>query len=184
MDDPAAGAAARANRLVTGWLAGIAAVALGVIAAVTFCDVIARYIFNAPFSFTVVITEMAMGMIVYFGVGLVTHDDAHISADFVTLRLSPRVRALFAAATNLLALGFLVLMVWQLWRRAAFLLAKGDVTQVLDIPLWPAAFAMALGSVFLLTGVLLQLVAACRRLMDRVHTPVPGEPAPPSAERG
>ena len=64
-----------------------------VIAVVTFGDVIARYFFNAPFTFTVEVTEMAMALIVYFGVGLVTHDNAHISADVVTLRLSPRARA-------------------------------------------------------------------------------------------
>ena len=63
---------------------------LAVIAAVTFCDVVGRYFFNAPFAFTVELTQMAMALVVYFGVGLVTHEDAHISADVVTLRLPPR----------------------------------------------------------------------------------------------
>ena len=106
-------ALARANGRVTMWLARVAAFALALIAVVTFCDVIGRYFFHAPFAFTVELTSFAMAVIVFFGVGLVTHEDAHISADVVTLRLPLRLRALFALATNVLALGFLVLMAWR-----------------------------------------------------------------------
>ena len=81
-------AVVRANGRVTLWLARIATAALAIIAVVTFCDVIGRYVFNRPFIFTVELTEIAMAVVVYFGVGLVTHEDAHISADVVTLRLS------------------------------------------------------------------------------------------------
>src|SRR6266478_5725337 len=148
----------RANERITMWLARIAEVALALIAVVTFCDVIGRYFFHAPFAFTVELTSFAMAVIVFFGVGLVTHEDAHISADVVTLRLPPRLRAVFALVTNLLALGFLALMAWRLWLHADFLLAKGDTTMVWQLPLWPIAFAVAFGILFLLTGVLLQLL--------------------------
>ena len=157
-------AIARANGRVTMWLARIAMVALALIAVVTFCDVIGRYFFHAPFAFTVELTSFAMALIVFFGVGLVTHEDAHISADVVTLRLSPRLRASFALVTNVLALGFLALMSWRLWLYAAFLLEKGDTTQVWSVPLWPIALAVAFGSVFLLSGVLLHLAGAWRHL--------------------
>src|SRR5260370_21927955 len=112
----------RANARVTMWLARIAMVALALIAVVTFCDVIGGYFFHAPFAFTVELTSFAMAVIVFFGVGLVTHEDAHISADVVTLRLPARLRALFAIATNLLAFGFLALMTWQLWAYAVGLM--------------------------------------------------------------
>lgn len=163
----------RANGWVTLRLARVAAAALAVIALVTFCDVIGRYVFNIPFTFTVELTEMAMAPVVYFGVGLVTHENAHISADFVMLRLSPRRRALFAVVTNFLALGFLCLVVWRLWLHAGALLATGDTTQVWRLPRWPIAGAVAFGSLFLLTGVVLQLVDACARLIDPQRQPAP-----------
>src|SRR5438094_8769732 len=140
-------ALARANGRASLWLARLAAVALAIIALVTFGDVIGRYFFHAPFAFTVELTQMLMAIVVFFGVGLVTHEDAHISADVVTLRLSPRLRASFALVTNVLALGFLALMSWRLWLYAAFLLEKGDTTQVWSVPLWPIALAVAFGSV-------------------------------------
>src|SRR4030081_533503 len=138
----------RANGRVALWLARIASVALAIIAAVTFVDVVGRYFFNAPFAFTVELTQMLMAIVVFFGVGLVTHEDAHISADVVTLRLPPRWRAAVAAVTNLLALCFLAILTWRLWGHAEFLYGKGDTTMVWTVPLWPVAFAVALGSVF------------------------------------
>ena len=49
-------------------------------------------------------------------------------------------------------------MVWRLWVQAEFLRAKGDTTMVWTVPLWPVAFAVAFGSLLLLTGVVLQLL--------------------------
>jgi TRAP-type C4-dicarboxylate transport system permease small subunit len=132
---------------------------------VTFCDVVGRYVFNAPFTFTVEVTELAMGLIVYLAIGLTTHEDGHISVDFFILRLSTWLRAMLAVVTNILALAFLAFMVWRVWLRAGELFAKGDITQVWHIPIWPVAYVMALGSVFLLTGVFLHLAYAVRRVL-------------------
>jgi TRAP-type C4-dicarboxylate transport system permease small subunit len=160
---------AAANGRLALWLARAGAVALTVIAAVTFGDVVGRYFFHASFPFTVELTQMAMALVVYFGVGLVTHENAHISADVVTLRLPPRLRTLVSAVTNLLALGFLGIMVWRLWWQAEFLLAKGDTTMVWAVPLWPLAVAVAAGSTLFLTGVLLQLIGAWRAFSNPQH---------------
>jgi TRAP-type C4-dicarboxylate transport system permease small subunit len=167
----------RLNGQVTWWLARIACFVLALIAVVTFCDVIARYVFNRPFSFTVEGTELMMGLIVFLGVGLTTHEDGHISVDIVTIRLSDWMRALFTLITNLLAFGFLLLMVWRVWLRASVLLDKGDTTQILLLPIWPFAFAMAIGSIFFLTGVLVHILYAAQRLTN------PNAPPPPSAQR-
>ena len=59
---------ARANRRATLCLAWIGAAALAIVALATFCDVIGRYFFHAPFSFTVELTEMGMAVLVYFGI--------------------------------------------------------------------------------------------------------------------
>jgi TRAP-type C4-dicarboxylate transport system permease small subunit len=119
---------------------------------------------------------------VYFGVGLVTHEDAHISADVVVLRLPPRLRALLALATNLLALAFLAAMVWRLWLQAEFLRAKGDTTMVWQVALWPVAVAIAAGSALLLTGVLLHLIRAWPALANPEREPMPATAPQPYRE--
>ena len=90
---------------------------------------------------------MAMALVVFFGVGLVTHEDGHISADVVTSGCRRGCARCWRWSTNLLALGFLAVMVWRLWLQAEFLRAKGDTTMVWNVPLWPVAFAVAVGSV-------------------------------------
>ena len=165
------------NGLITLWLARVAALALGLIAVVTFCDVIARKLLNSGFTFTVELTEMAMALIVFLGVGLVTQQQGHIVVDVVTLRLSERSRVWLGLVTNLLSLGFVLLMVWRLWLQAAFIAAKGDTTPIWNIPLWPIAYLIAAGSVWLATGLLLQVLDSVDRAAH------PEKPARHAAER-
>lgn len=154
----------RLNGLVTLWLARVAAVIMAFLALMTFVDVGARYFLNRPFNFTVELTELSMGLIVYLGIGLTTHENGHVRVDVLTLRLGERMRGAVEALTSLIALGFLAVMIWRLWLRALVLFEKHDVSQVLHLPFWPIAFTMATASLFLLTGVFLWLLDALRRL--------------------
>ena len=85
----------------------------------------------------------------------------------MTQRLSDRLRALMGLVTNVLALAFLAVMVWRMGLRAADLLAKGDITDIWHIPIWPVAFAMAFGAVFFISGVLLHMLSALQRVTGR-----------------
>src|SRR5262249_15947991 len=140
MKDVLTGRVGRLNERITSWVARIAAVALALIAVVTFCDVIARKVFNSGFTFTVEMTEMLMALIVFLGVGLVTHQRGHIVVDVLTLRLSERSRVWLGLVTNLLSLGFVLLMVWRMWVQAAFISSKGDITPIWNIPFWPIPY--------------------------------------------
>jgi TRAP-type C4-dicarboxylate transport system permease small subunit len=157
----------RLNGLATLWLARVAAVIMAFLALITFADVGARYLFNRPFNFSVELTELSMGLIVYLGVGLTTHENGHVRVDFFTLKLGERLRAVVDALTSLIALAFLAVMIWRLWLRALVLFEKHDVSQVLHLPFWPVAFTMATASLFLLTGVFLWLLDALRRVGQR-----------------
>jgi TRAP-type C4-dicarboxylate transport system permease small subunit len=177
MTDVLTGAAARLNGLITLWLARIAAAALALIALVTLCDVVARKVFNTGFTFTVETTEMSMALIVFFGVGLVTHQRGHIVVDVLTLRLSERARVWLGLFTNVLSLGFVLIMVWRLWLQAGFIASTGDTTPILNFPLWPIAYLVAAGSVFLVTGLVLHVLDSIDRAAH------PEKPAPEAAER-
>ena len=177
MNDILTSRVGRLNELVTAWLARVATVALALIAFVTFCDVIARKVFNAGFTFTVEMTEMAMALIVFLGVGLVTHQRGHIVVDVITLRLSERARVWLGLVTNILSLGFVAIMVWRLWLQAAFIASKGDSTPIWNFPLWPIAYVIAGGSLFLITGLVLHVLDSVDRA---VH---PGKSAREAAER-
>jgi TRAP-type C4-dicarboxylate transport system permease small subunit len=177
MKDVMTGAAARLNGLITLWLARIATAALALIAIITLCDVVARKVFNTGFTFTVETTEMSMALIVFLGVGLVTHQRGHIVVDVLTLRLSERARVWLGLFTNVLSLGFVLIMVWRLWLQAGFIASAGDTTPILNFPLWPIAYLIAAGSIFLVTGLVLHVLDSIDRAAH------PEKSAPEAAER-
>src|SRR5262245_36343442 len=108
MTDMLAGRIAQWNGRVTLRLARVGGVALALIAVITFCDVVARRVFNSGFTFTVEFTELAMALIVFLGVGLVTQDRGHIVVDLVTARLRDHLRIWFGLIANLLSLIFVI----------------------------------------------------------------------------
>ena len=170
MSDVLSGRVAQLNGRVTLWLARIATVVLALIAFVTFCDVVARRVFNSGFTFTVEFTELSMALIVFLGVGLVTHQRGHIVVDVVTLRLRDHARIWLGLIANILSLAYVVTMVWRMWLQAAFVYSKGDMTPIWNVPLWPVSFTASVGGLFLVSGILLYTLDA----LDRARHPEKG----------
>ena len=164
MRDALAGPLGRLNGRVSDWLARIAAFIVAVLAVLTFTDVIARYVFNRPFSTTVELTEMGMGLIIWFGVGVVTHLKEHVTVDFVTLRLPPRAQIVLDFVVSIISLGYLFILVREMWVKAIDLYATGDFMIVLAFPLWPIAFLIGISSILFLTGTLLHIFNALSRM--------------------
>jgi TRAP-type C4-dicarboxylate transport system permease small subunit len=170
MKDVLSGPVAQINGRVTLWLARIATVALAAIAVVTFCEVVARRVFNAGFTFTVEFTELSMALIVFLGVGLVTHQRGHIVVDVVTLRMRDYVRIWLGLIANVLSLAYVAIMVWRMWSQAAFVYSKGDMTPIWNVPLWPVGLVISIGGLFLISGLVLYTLDA----LDRVKHPEKG----------
>ena len=54
--------------------------------------------------------------------------------------------------------------------RGATTVEKNDLTQIMEWPIWPAAYVMAAASLLMVTSMLLQLVQALRDLALGVAT--------------
>jgi TRAP-type C4-dicarboxylate transport system permease small subunit len=161
-----AGALDRLNGRITLWLARLAALMLAAIGLMTFGDVFARYFLNLPFSGTVEFTEIFMGLMVFLGVGLTTHQKRHIGVDALTLRLSRRTQAVLDLAMSAIALVMSCILVWQMFGKVAVLMAKGDYTPVYRVPYWPGAFVMSVGCIFLVTGIAMYILRDIRALKN------------------
>jgi TRAP-type C4-dicarboxylate transport system permease small subunit len=155
MDDAGGGRLERLNGRISLWFARLAALILVGIGIMTFCDVFARYFLNRPFTFTVEVTQLLMGMVIWLGVGLTTHDTRHITVDVVTMRLPVRLRAVLEILVSAVGFVILVLMVWQMWETAFVLREKGQYTEIHEIIIWPYAYIMCAAATLFLTGVLL-----------------------------
>ena len=141
------------SETVTLWLARMGCIGLAIMMFLTLFDVIGRA-FNYPIAPAVEITEIIMGMMIYLGVGYTTFMRGHIRVDILITNLPKRIQALLDTFTGIIGLGIVGLMSWRLFIQASSRVSNNDLSQILEIPLWPYAFVMAISSTLIVTSLL------------------------------
>ena len=145
---------------------GIAAsLLLACLMLVTFCDVVARYLFNRPIRGGFEITELVLLVLIFAGLPLVSHADEHVSMDFIDRVLPPRALAALLRAVNVAVAAMFFFLAWQVLLKAGRIAQYGDTTDVLLIAVAPFVYFMA--AMIFLSG-----------LVHLVKVFVPGEPRP------
>lgn len=140
------GAATPAARVRVALLTGlgfVAAIVLFVLMMLTTVDVIGRYVLNRPLPGAFEITEMALAALIYCGLPLVSQRREHIVIDTFDHFMSRTVRRACDMTAEVLCSATLFGLAWLVFRRASRVLAYGDTTTVLRLPLAPVAYLMA-----------------------------------------
>ena len=123
---------------------GIAASAiLFAMMALTFVDVVARYVFNRPLRGGFEVTELLLLVLIFAGLPLVSHADEHVTMDFVDRLLGARARAWLKRAVHALVAAMMFFMAWQVTIKAARISSYGDATDVLRIEYGPFVYFSA-----------------------------------------
>lgn len=94
------------------------AVILGLMVAITFVNVMLRYLFNASLIWGLEITLILFAWLVIFGIGYAVKTTIHLGVDALTTQLNSRWRraaALFAAAVCLIYAFLLMKGAWDYW---------------------------------------------------------------------
>lgn len=119
--------------------------------ALTFVDVVARYLANRSVPGSFEITEIMMAVLIFAGLPLVSRRGEHVTVDlidhFVGAQLRRAHRAVVEFVSGALLLGLAIL----LWDKAQQSAGYGDTTTVLEIKLAPFVYAMM--AFLLLAGV-------------------------------
>ena len=124
---------------------GIAASALLLMMMVlTFADVVARYLLNAPIRGAFEITELALLVLIFAGLPLVSHADEHVTMDFIDRVLPDAGRRLLVRAVHAICAALMFFLTWQVWIKATKIAGYGDTTDVLRITVGPFVYFMAL----------------------------------------
>ena len=121
----------------------VAALLLLVMMAVTFVDVIGRYVFNSPLPGAFELTEVLLALVVFVGLPIVTARREHVTVDLLTGRLPGRLRQGLARAALAVTAGVLAVFAWRLALLGRDYSSYGDATVYLGIPLGPVAVVMA-----------------------------------------
>jgi C4-dicarboxylate transporter, DctQ subunit len=111
---------------------------LGLMTAITFANVIARYVFDSNLLWALEATVHLFAWLVLFGVSYAVKISSHLGVDALLTRLSPRVQricGLLALSACLLYAGMLVYGSWEYWHKFAFKLSFLE-TDDLPFPVW------------------------------------------------
>jgi TRAP-type C4-dicarboxylate transport system permease small subunit len=135
-----------AARRLSAALAAVAAAILTLMMVLTFVDVAGRFALNRPLFFTIELTQLLMGLIVFLGLALTTLRRGHVTVDVVVTLLPPPFRRIADLIANLCAVGVLGLLTWLLLDRVFTNIADGLRTQLLYLPVFPFALVMAVGA--------------------------------------
>lgn len=146
----ATSATCRVGRLAK-WLDGLlglfAALLLFAMMALTFADVLGRYAFNSPVPGAFELTEVAMGLLIFAGLPLISARDGHVAVNIVDEMLPARILRLRTLLLDLVICGCVGLLAWSLWDKGVQLSKYGDATAYLGLRLGPVLHAMAALSV-------------------------------------
>lgn len=134
-----------------------AAVVLAGLAVLIFLDVVGRYVFSAPLPGTVELIEGFMAVVMFGALAQATHSRDHIRLDFLLNKSRGHLRWAVAKAGDLAVLLVVLGATWGMYERMLSLHETGDLTPILDLPLYILA-GIALGTVLVACIVAVQVL--------------------------
>ena len=141
---PGFGAGGGTTRLLRGGIAAICAVLLLAMMALTVCDVLGRYLLNAPVPGAAELTELMLACVIFLGLPAASLDRDHINVDVLVQRLPRGLRGLLDRVVALLSAGVLLVVAWRLWKIGDQIAGYDGITPTLELPVAPVAYGVAL----------------------------------------
>ncbi len=128
---------------------GFIALSLLAGALLLFVNVFMRYVFLAPISWAEEMTLYLCVWLVFVGGSVAVREKGHIAIDLLPHVLSPRGRLLLARGVALLFLVFLLVFCWYSLQHVLRVKSIGQVTPIMQAPMWLTYLAMPVGSVLM-----------------------------------
>jgi TRAP-type C4-dicarboxylate transport system permease small subunit len=134
----------------------IAAYFIGVLALITFAEAALRYGLRSHIPDGFIIGQTLQGIAICWGIATAAYADRHISVDIVYLLVPARARRACDVVGYTLNLGFLAVFGYAITYKVFDIMAAGEASEELAIPLWT-------GYVFASLGVLAAVVTSAIR---------------------
>lgn len=122
----------------------LVSIALFFMMILTFGDVIGRYVFSAPITGALELTEFSMAIVIFLGLVLLTSQEGHVTVDLLDNFIPDKVKSIQRIVINIVNLVIMVVISWQLWLKALDAKEYGDITQFLELPLAPLIHFMSI----------------------------------------
>jgi TRAP-type C4-dicarboxylate transport system permease small subunit len=152
--------------LLGGWL--LLAVAL-----VTVADALLRSFLGRPLQGTFEATELVLAAIIFFGLPYTSLVDGHVSVDFLTSRLGPRMQYAIIAVNALVSAVLLTLIAVQMGYLAAEYSVTNRTTITMRFPIVPVLIPVTVAAGLTVLGFVVQAVGAGVRALRPELPPLP-----------
>ena len=150
----------------------ISATLLSVMMALTFVDVIGRYVFTAPVFGAAEMIQFLLAMTIFGGLSLINASDSHITVELFEPWLKRHIPRLQPVIVQSFSVLVMAIIAWQLTVFAIEAHELGSFTVVLEWPLVAVAGTVAGLSVVSLIAQILGLILGDDPAFERQH----GEP--------
>jgi TRAP-type C4-dicarboxylate transport system permease small subunit len=110
----------------------------------TFFDVVGRYLLNKPIRGAFEVTELALLVLIFAGLPLVSHADEHVTMDFIDRILPQRIARMWIRMMHAICAAIMFFLAWQVWLKADRIASYQDTTDVLRITIGPFVYFMSL----------------------------------------
>jgi TRAP-type C4-dicarboxylate transport system permease small subunit len=110
---------------------------------ITVVDVALRYLFAAPLRGAFELTELALLILIFAGLPLVSRANEHVTIDFIDHILPGRAQNIVVRAIHGISAAAMLLLAWFIWLKAQKIGDYGDMTDSLQISMAPFVYFMA-----------------------------------------
>lgn len=125
----------------------------------TVCEIVGRYVFNAPIPGHVEIVELIMAGVVYLGIAHTEKEGGHVRMELFLTKVLKN-RGYHVAEMITIALSFVVYLVILIFSFKSTVNAfeVGDTTGYIYWPTWPSKLAIPIGSFFLCIRFIIEFI--------------------------
>ncbi|WP_436643289.1 TRAP transporter small permease [Microbaculum sp. FT89] len=135
------------DRLQKGLLSFAGVVVLAIMG-VTVVDVFGRYVLNRPLAGSFEITQLLLVLVIFAGLPAVCAAGSHVRVDVLLYLMSERTRRFIERAIAVVISATLVYLAILIWGKAGEVVAIGDVTPYLHVPIGPFAYFISVSCGF------------------------------------
>lgn len=123
----------------------VSAVTVFLLMVITALDAVARYFFNTSWFDAIELTSIGLVFIIWLSMGLVTYNRGHVCVELFTSKMPSGLKRVSAAISSLVAAGMFFLIAQQGFIQALYSMKTGEFLGSMELPRYPAKFALALG---------------------------------------
>ncbi len=132
------------NKWMHSILGPVVSIVLFFMMALTFVDVVGRYIFNSPVVGGVELTEFTMAIVIFLGLTLLCCEEGHVVVDIFDSFVPEGMKPIQNIIINIVSFIVMGVISWQLWLKAGEAVEYGDRTQFLLMPMGPLFYFMSI----------------------------------------